>query len=61
LFSIDFEDPLVVSGGLIAGGGATWWISPRVGVTGDINYRLLVGSEIGHVVTGAAGVAWRFF
>lgn len=61
LFSLDLTDPVEVSVGLIAGAGLTLWATPRFGGVLDINYRLLVGSEVSHAATGALGIVFRPF
>jgi hypothetical protein len=59
--SFDFTKPVEASGGLLLGGGATYWIIPRVGAILDVNYRLLFGAEVTHVGTAALGVVFRPF
>lgn len=59
LFSLDFGDELKPAGGVIAGGGVTYWLVPRIGLVADATYRLLIGDEVEHIVALAAGVTFR--
>lgn len=61
LLSVDATDPVSVSGGGIAGAGATFWINDDFGIMSDLNYRLLVGSELSHAATLGLGVVLRPF
>lgn len=58
-FSLDFGNGAKPSGGLLLGTGVTHWFHERVGWTGDAAYRLLIGSEVEHVLTVALGLAFR--
>lgn len=58
-FSLDFGDEAKPSGGLLMGTGLTQWVGARVGWTADAAYRLLIGSEVEHVLTLALGLAFR--
>ncbi|HSC89330.1 MAG TPA: hypothetical protein VLC09_18735 [Polyangiaceae bacterium] len=60
LLSVDIDREATFAGGLVAGGGASWWLDRRWGLVADVNYRLLAGSVVEHVVTGALGVSYRF-
>lgn len=59
LFSLDFGDELKPAGGLILGGGVTYWVVPRVGLVADASYRLLIGAEVEHILALAAGATFR--
>jgi hypothetical protein len=56
LVSVDIEGEAAVSAGVIAAFGATYWTTRTFGLTGDLSYRLLAGSELAHAGTLALGV-----
>jgi hypothetical protein len=58
-FSLDFGDEAKPSGGMLLGTGVTHWFAAGIGWTGDAAYRLLIGSEVEHVLTLALGLAFR--
>lgn len=59
VFSLDFGDEVIASGGLVAGAGVTYWLSDRLGLVGDVAYRLLLGEEVEHIATLALGFNLR--
>ncbi len=46
--------------GVVAGLGATYWMHRHVGVTLDVNYRVLGGEGIAHRLFSALGIASRW-
>jgi hypothetical protein len=59
VISVDFANPVAVSGGAVAGVGATWWVNRRVGWVTDLSYRLLLGAEVGQVGALSFGLVYR--
>jgi hypothetical protein len=60
LVSAEFgDDGVDVSGGLLAGVGVDYWLTPRWALGSDVNYRLLVGSDIRNVLTISFGFSVR--
>ncbi len=59
LFSLDFHGETTASGGLVAGGGITYWRRRRIGVVADLAFRALFGRETRELLTMAVGFAAR--
>lgn len=59
VLSLDLGEEFRASAGVVMGVGATYWFHPRVGLVADAAYRLLIGSELEHIVAGSAGVSVR--
>lgn len=58
--SLDLEDSLSVSGGLLVGGGGVYWFSPRFGWSGELGLRVLFGAESQQILTLGTGPSLRF-
>jgi len=60
LLSLELESgETSVSGGLLAGGGISHWLSSRWGLVADANYRLLLAERTRHVLSCSVGLSLR--